>query len=60
MAITLSNPHKPHTWRWWIHEGGICTEDEHPQAARAAYAQALQLAETDDERWLAAWLLERA
>lgn len=50
---TAANPHKPFTYRWWIHEGAVCEEDGHPDAARVAYAQAADAAEDDWQRSLA-------
>lgn len=53
---TAANPHRPFTYQWWIHEGGVCEEDGHPDAARAAYAAAVDATDDDYLRGLAAAL----
>ena len=51
--VTLANPHKYPSSRWWVHEGAVCEEDGHPQAALAAYGQAIEHSSTDLERFAA-------
>ena len=53
---SLNNPWPVFSFRWWIHEGGICEEDGHPDAARAAYGQAAGAATSKDELMFAVML----
>lgn len=58
--VTAANPHRAFTFAWWIHEGAICDEDGHPDAARTAYAAAADAAPDDYHRGLAETLRDGA